>query len=1212
MAIRIKWDKYETALLIDGFWRIENSPEKKKEIIAELSESLRTRAVNLGIEIDDVFRNVNGISMQLSPIAHAFFPERPTLTTSVMFEEIVELYKTNRASFDEILSIAKLQVGGKAHMNTAIDNRVSFIAWLSSNCPKDLSSQDVLVSLEEGSQRSVRSRYCAKSFWNMSSDEEFSKATDKLLSTLKWGRFLFYRKKAFSLLERSVELYKAFLSDRATIRETQSETSSYPVDDQRVFPKLDRTEAIYLIDIYNDTQSHKGDWGTVARDTSRVFRARARIFDMEFDEAFRSEAFINECFADIAKLIQNPDNDNCHPLLKELVSLYLKDPDRFNIQSKSVIEELTRLQVLPVENDDNISNERADVVCTLESGKVDTVSAEIKTEPELASQETQVQKSFPENESEIAQSIVVPAPSMDDGTYLSDKLYIILKTESAHNSYGSTLYYLSSLANAPQEKVKAVLERSDWARYQYGRYSFSEESVESEREYDFANPQSLAYTKPIRLLYFDEVISEATTWRQLYFDFMKVINEDYPDTIRDNLGIVFPFSTSPLVDRATEVYKYRVPGEFAPGLIVELNRSASNIVKCIRKILELCNVDYENIQIFFGRKMSPKVEPTEMASTEEFAELREHLPHQESGSTERRYLRDDKEDFYRWLKEDQKLADTTCAGYVSAIRGAEDYAIKSISSACKLFCDSKEIIEFTARTLFADNAFRAKNEQQHNRFFAALRKYLEYKQVSSCENVETKKDVIGPTYDETTAIDESILSTLEDHFVYGFNISSPIEMMRFRAHYEADHNEQCAFNDETLRGEIIRCGLQYKGKVYVVDQGIKDRIRTLIMERIQSGDFIFYYDNIYSSNEEWLYDGHIIDSEMLRVLLENVFPSYQYKDRYLLAKNTRITEMNALKEAIIHAWGDQVLHTFEELQELLPYIPIDKIRYALSYSKEFTWNSIETYARNDLFVISDEQVQKLVSVVEEKCAESGSVTFDELPIEDIAAENYDLSETALHEIVFSYLPESFARNGRVISKASEQQHDTVAAIQLYCKSHETCTMTELQQIMQDVEGSIRYPVVIEAASAVMVRVSQDDFVTDDNVQFDVPSIDSILDSIVIGNGIGIKEVTTFGAFPFCGYSWNHFVLESYCRRFSSKYRYACLTPNSQNAGAIIRKNSDLSYHDIMAEALARSNARLIEKDAFDYLITSGFLIRRRYSDMSALLQKAAALREGGD
>ena len=173
-------------------------------------------------------------------------------------------------------------------------------------------------------------------------------------------------------------------------------------------------------------------------------------------------------------------------------------------------------------------------------------------------------------------------------------------------------------------------------------------------------------------------------------------------------------------------------------------------------------------------------------------------------------------------------------------------------------------------------------------------------------------------------------------------------------------------------------------------------------------------------------------------------------------------------------------------------------------------------------------------------------------------------------------------------------------------------MTELQQIMQDVEGSVRYPVVIEAANAVMVRVSQDDFVTDDNVRFDVLGIDSALDDVVVGNGIGLKEVTTFGAFPFCGYPWNHFVLESYCRRFSTKYKYACMTPNSQNAGAIIRRSSELSYHDIMAEALARSGVTLDEKNAFDYLISSGLLIRRRYNNMDSLLKKAAVLREGGD
>jgi hypothetical protein len=173
-------------------------------------------------------------------------------------------------------------------------------------------------------------------------------------------------------------------------------------------------------------------------------------------------------------------------------------------------------------------------------------------------------------------------------------------------------------------------------------------------------------------------------------------------------------------------------------------------------------------------------------------------------------------------------------------------------------------------------------------------------------------------------------------------------------------------------------------------------------------------------------------------------------------------------------------------------------------------------------------------------------------------------------------------------------------------------MKELQQIMLDAEGVVRYPVVIEAANAVMVRVSQDEYVADYRVSFDVSSIDKALDEVVVGNGIGLKELNTFSTFPFCGVAWNHFVLESYCRRFSAKYKYLCLTPNSKNAGAIILKTSVLSYHDIMAEALARSGVKLIKKDAFDYLINSGFLIRRRYSGMGDLLNKSAALRKGGD
>ena len=56
------WDQYEAALLIETYIRILNNPKSRESYISELSKKLRNRAINNGIQIDDVYRNVNGIS----------------------------------------------------------------------------------------------------------------------------------------------------------------------------------------------------------------------------------------------------------------------------------------------------------------------------------------------------------------------------------------------------------------------------------------------------------------------------------------------------------------------------------------------------------------------------------------------------------------------------------------------------------------------------------------------------------------------------------------------------------------------------------------------------------------------------------------------------------------------------------------------------------------------------------------------------------------------------------------------------------------------------------------------------------------------------------------------------------------------------------------------------------------------------------------------
>ena len=103
---RVLWDKYETAILIEGFWKLENREDSRRNIVSDLSKKLRNMALNKGMNIDEFYRNENGINIQLSNVALSFFPERSTMHRTAIFDEIAEVYKNNYQEFLEILEEA--------------------------------------------------------------------------------------------------------------------------------------------------------------------------------------------------------------------------------------------------------------------------------------------------------------------------------------------------------------------------------------------------------------------------------------------------------------------------------------------------------------------------------------------------------------------------------------------------------------------------------------------------------------------------------------------------------------------------------------------------------------------------------------------------------------------------------------------------------------------------------------------------------------------------------------------------------------------------------------------------------------------------------------------------------------------------------------------------------------------------------------------------
>lgn len=232
-----------------------------------------------------------------------------------------------------------------------------------------------------------------------------------------------------------------------------------------------------------------------------------------------------------------------------------------------------------------------------------SVATEAKEEPVVERRnEADSSKELPNTQADTDNTKADNQEILNDTESLSDRLYELLKSISDGSAYGTTLYYLANSVKTPETVVKSILNEAEWASLQYGRYSFNYAAIQNEMKYNFEKPQSLAYTRPVSVTYFEDTVIRAGTWRQIFLDFMKVIYEDYPHYILQIKGKVYAGAALPIIADAVGAENMRAPKEFADGLFVETNRSADDIMANLKKILEACYVDYENVVITYESK----------------------------------------------------------------------------------------------------------------------------------------------------------------------------------------------------------------------------------------------------------------------------------------------------------------------------------------------------------------------------------------------------------------------------------------------------------------------------------------------------------------------------------------------------------------------------------------------------------------------------------
>lgn len=437
------------------------------------------------------------------------------------------------------------------------------------------------------------------------------------------------------------------------------------------------------------------------------------------------------------------------------------------------------------------------------------------------------------------------------------------------------------------------------------------------------------------------------------------------------------------------------------------------------------------------------------------------------------------------------------------------------------------------------------------------------------------------------ALLQDTMTIIHEYFPNGIRYKSIVHQNSFkRFYYEKTHLE---LSDSIDMEELLStAGILYNDKIYVITGAYKEALKNMVNKKISSGIRLFYYDMFLRLHNEFFTEAHIFSPELLRVLLEELFPSLRYT-KLCFSTETGID----IESEICRCCQGRSLSTVKQTAELLPYVPYDKIQNAFIQSERFVWSSQGEYAQVEEMCFDKEEVTQCLRLVEEKIAKQGYVSFTSLDLSRNEERNPDVSLYAVRDAVFTiYLKDKYNKNGNILS-LKDQNVTAANLIKQFCAGRDTVTLEELNDYEAKLTG-FKSGLALSIAYNHMIRSDEQIFLSDSHINFDIAAVDSAL-ALFVGDGIvSLRSVNSFISFPVIdGFDWNLYLLESFCRRYSRQYRFMCQCVNNKHAGAIMPKTLEFTnYAAALAKVVTYANVALTEKSVGDFLVNSGFLARR--------------------
>ena len=454
---------------------------------------------------------------------------------------------------------------------------------------------------------------------------------------------------------------------------------------------------------------------------------------------------------------------------------------------------------------------------------------------------------------------------------------------------------------------------------------------------------------------------------------------------------------------------------------------------------------------------------------------------------------------------------------------------------------------------------------------------------------------------------ETIIDVFKRRFRNGMRLTSTIDRRKFRSTYKDISNISLDdMSDDSLITSIKRFSIVYDDTAYMpelmISENLKRKIVSYIQERFLDGDSCVFFEIIYNNfNEEFL-ESQILNVDMLCSYLKHItnygwfFHSDYISTEERFKPNIEQAVLDYLKEQGGIVTEDEVLDAF-------PYFPEDAVLHAFQFNSDILVNCGRGKGKIHInnFHVTEKELTKISNVIDKEISRSGYMLWPELLGYIRSIYNEQFGDIGIRKALSSKLNGKYYFNNNVIC-FNGHVIDAKGVISSFAKHHQNYTIDDVKHIGAELNTNIN-PYIGELLKY-SVRTDSSNFVSKASVKFNIEDTDRVISGYCKGEYIPISGINSFLLFPACGFPWNEFLLESYVFNHSKIF---CLMHNnfgmSSTLGAIEKRNSKLTFDDVMADTLAKTNIELTQQEAIEYLYDMSFIGQRRIIKMARSIRK---------